>query len=134
MYQPYQTAYNMPFQSYPSPNPYQAQTTLLAQPAALTGHTIGSHEEITASDVPMNGAPAYFPTQDGSAIYAKQWNPNGSITTLRYVPEISETKGEEQTPTLFDIMNQLDTIQDLLKAERKPAARRTKKEAEDDAS
>ena len=129
MYQPF--SYANPF--------YQQQQPQLPNYAAqlpqqgIMGRTIGSHEEIAANDVPMNGTPAYFPTQDGSVIFAKQWNQDGSITTLRYVPEATAQETQQQ-PTLFDIVNQLNDIQDLLTA--KPATKRTttKKAATDDTS
>lgn len=135
MYQPYQYQnpyYQSNFQSYqnqvvPQIPQYSAQ---LAQPS-LTGRTIGSHEEISAADVPQTGTPAYFPTQDGTVIFAKKWNPDGSITTLRYVPA-TDVQNEVQQPTLFDIVNQLNDIQDLLTA--KPATKRTTKKVSDDDS
>lgn len=123
MYQPYQ------FQGYQP----QYQPSLPSMPNnGLIGHVVGSHEEIKPQDVPMNGNAAYFPAQDGSVIYAKAWNQNGSISTVRYVPE---NVGEQvQQPTLIDVMNQLSDIQDILKAQpAKPAAKRTtKKETENE--
>lgn len=136
---PYQNPYQMPFaapfqQQYTPSMPTMPQMTV--QQPGIAGHMIGSHEEIKPNDVPMNGTAAYFPTQDGSAIYAKAWNPDGSITTLRYLPEIQQPTDDVQAPTLFDIMDQLSDIQDLLKATRKPATtkRTAKKEETDDAS
>lgn len=136
MYQPfnytnpyYQNSYQSSFQAPITP---QMPQTSAIQAAGLMGRTIGSHEEISAADVPQTGTPAYFPTQDGSIIYAKKWNPDGSITTLRYVPAVDAPKEPDQ-PTLFDIANQLSNIEDLLTA--KPATKRTtKKAATDEAS
>lgn len=138
-YTPYQMPFAAPFQQqqYAPSMPTQVQPMPVQQPG-IAGHMVGSHEEIKPNDVPMNGTAAYFPAQDGSVIYAKAWNPDGSITTVRYTPAV-EPKGDEteSTPTLFDIMDQLSDIQDLLKAQRKPATTKratAKKEASDDAS
>lgn len=118
MYTPYQfQPFNQPF----APSlPSMQQPVQVAPTSGLTGHLIGSHEEIQPSDVPMNGQAAYFPAQDGSVIFAKQWNPNGTITTVRYVPEMRESEGVEEI-TLQDIVDQLSDIRDMLK---KPATTR----------
>lgn len=93
---------------------------------------VASQTDIRPDDVPMNGNAAYFPSQDGSVIYAKAWNQNGTISTVEYVPK----QGQEvqQSPTLFDIANQLSNIEDLLSAipTSKPAPKRTTKKAADD--
>lgn len=48
-------------------------------------------DEIPVSEVPQNGTPAYFPMQDGSSILAKSWQPDGTIATVRYIPEVTES-------------------------------------------
>ena len=100
--------------------------------STLTGHLVASHDEIKPNDIPMNGQAAYFPSQDGKVIYAKAWNTDGSIATVRYVAESAEETPAQ--PTLFDIANQLQNIEDLLNAKPKPTAKRTttKKAAEDE--
>lgn len=120
-YQPFQQPYQP---AMPQPMPIQPTS-------GISGHLVGSHEEIQPNDVPMNGQAAYFPAQDGSVIYAKQWNPNGSITTVRYVPAVDEQEDSTPTITLQDIVDQLDDIRDLLK---KPARKTTTKKVTDDAS
>lgn len=51
------------------------------------GKMINSPDEIVANDVPMDGSIALFMMRDLSTIYAKAWNSNGTIDTVRYVPE-----------------------------------------------
>ena len=136
---PYQTPFAAPFQQQPYVPSMPTMPQMPVQQPGIAGHMVGSHEEIKPNDVPMNGSPAYFPAQDGSVIYAKAWNPDGSITTIRYLPAVDNpVRDEEQTgPTLLDIMDQLSDIEDLLKAQRKPATTKratAKKEATDDAS
>lgn len=130
MFPSYQPSYQASF------NPYIPQMPTIPQAApqsGLTGHLVASQEDIKPQDVPMNGQAAYFPSQDGSVIYAKAWNPDGSIATVRYIPDVQPDNSTPQ-PTLFDIANQLSTIEDLLTAKPKPATRKTaaKKEAEDE--
>lgn len=123
-YQPFQQPYQPAIPSMPQSMPIQTTS-------GISGHLVGSHEEIQPNDVPMNGTAAYFPTQDGSVIYAKQWNPNGSITTIRYVPALDEEDNQPAGITLQDIVDQLNDIQDMLK---KPARKTTTKKVSDDAS
>lgn len=98
--------------------------------SGLTGHLVASPDEIKPNDIPMNGQAAYFPSSDGKVIYAKAWNTDGSIATVRYVAESAEETPAQ--PTLFDIANQLQNIEDLLNQKPKPAAKRTTRKAADD--
>lgn len=130
-----------PYQYQPLQQPFTPTLPTMQQPvqvqpqSGITGHLIGSHEEIQPSDVPMNGSASYFPTQDGSVIYAKQWNPNGTITTVRYLPETGNTDDVQQ-PTLADIVDQLNDIQDMLKkpATKRTTAKKTTEKVSEDAS
>lgn len=128
--------YNYP--SYPSQfqgayQPYIPQVASvpasITQPS-LTGHLVASQDDIKPNDVPMNGQAAYFPSQDGKVIFAKAWNPDGSITTVRYIPESAEEV--QAQPTLFDIANQLSNIETLLTEKPKPSRRSTRKADEDE--
>lgn len=122
--QPYQQPYQMFYQPPSMP----------VQRPQLFGRVIGSADEaITANEVPMDSA-AYFPVQGGREIIAKAWNSDGGITTVRYTAAVEEPASGNDSPTLADIMSQLDDIQDMLKQAQKPAARKTtaKKEADGD--
>lgn len=96
-YNPYQTY--LPQSPWQGPQPYtQPQTAQLpvqqvqtqANPP-LVGHIVTANDQIPVSEVPQNGAPAYFPMQDGSSILAKSWQPDGTIATVRYIPEVTES-------------------------------------------
>lgn len=79
------TLNNQPFgnSSYPMPS-----TPNTNQPASLSGRIITQNENIIPQEVSMDGTPSFFPAQDGSAIYVKQWAPDGSrIMTTKFVPE-----------------------------------------------
>ena len=119
----FQNTYQPYVPQVPSVIPTATQST-------LTGHLVASPDEIKPNDIPMNGQAAYFPSQDGKVIYAKAWNTDGSIATVRYVAESAEETPAQ--PTLFDIANQLQNIEDLLNAKPKPAAKRSTRKAADD--
>lgn len=70
----------------------------------VPGKMIQSPNDIMPGDVPMNGTPCFFPMADGSAVFAKAWNADGTITTMRFVPEQPIAK----EPT------QLDRIEEML--------------------
>lgn len=67
------------------------------------GRTISSPDEITVQDVPSDGSLALFPMADGSCVYGKRWEPNGSISTYRYLPERTEAQKE---PDRIDQLNE----------------------------
>lgn len=88
-YNPYQTY--LPQSPWQGPQPYmQPQTAQLPvqqvqtqASQSLVGHIVTANDQIPVSEVPQNGAPAYFPMQDGSSILAKSWQPDGTIATER---------------------------------------------------
>lgn len=126
-YPQYPSQIQSTYQPYIPQVPSVAPT--VSQPS-LTGHLVASPDEIKPNDIPMNGQAAYFPSSDGKVIYAKAWNTDGSIATVRYVAESAEETPAQ--PTLFDIANQLSNIEDLLSQKPKPAAKRSTRKAADD--
>lgn len=72
--------------------------------SSVFGRMIQAPTDIMPGDIPMNGTPCFFPMQDGSAIYMKAWNADGTINTMRFLPENPATK----EPT------QLDRIENML--------------------
>ena len=63
-----------------------AQPTTYAIPR-IHGRPVSSVGEIGVGDVPTDGSAGWVPAHDGSCVWSKRWNANGSISTLRYVPE-----------------------------------------------
>lgn len=108
---PYQTYQQAPAMTYsPGFNAYQynpmqnvqqrlpqeqMQPQQVQQPApmsSMVGKMVGRIEDIAPQDVPMTGAPAFFPKQDLSEIYVKAWNSNGTLDTVVFKP-VSMTDG-----------------------------------------
>lgn len=94
-----------------------------SMPSMLPGRQISSIEEIMPNDVPMDGSVSFFPVRDGSCVYAKYWNRQGTIDTIKFVPEmnvvanIEETSGEENP--FQEILRRLDKIEKSLVSGRK---------------
>lgn len=70
------------------PQPMQSQTQ------TVYGRVVESESEIKPNEVPMDGSIALFPKPDFSMIIAKQWSQNGTISTLKFVPEINSESSE----------------------------------------
>lgn len=102
----YQPQYN-PYQQQPMQQPVQQSQQQQAQ--SLVGRMTNANENIPVSDVPTNGTPAYFPMQDGSAILVKSWQPDGTIRTIKYVPD--QQPVEPQASVQEDILTKLNTME-----------------------
>ena len=97
---------NLGYQQVPYGYPQQAQTPT---PSYLFGKVVNDPNQITPNEVPMNGSPGFFPTPDYSAIYLKAWNSNGSINTIKFVPEVQNAESKEDP--LKEVLERLDRIE-----------------------
>ena len=89
----------------------------------LSGRIVNSDSEITPNEVVMDGSISLFPQSDYSCIFAKQWGPDGTIQTVRYIPEVVEPETVAEATSginLSNIMDRLDEIETLLKKQNKP--------------
>lgn len=122
-------------QYYPTAYPTYMPTSTFqpnVQPSLINGRSVNNLEEITAQEVPMNGSLAVFPKKDGSIIYVKSTNGNGTIDTKKYVPapegfiETTIPDNSIETPppaisnqdlmtAMTNIQTQIDNINTLLK-------------------
>lgn len=76
----------------------------------LVGHIVTANDQIPVSEVPQNGTPAYFPMQDGSSILAKSWQPDGTIATVRYIPEVQQSQPQEPSQQ-DEILRRLESLE-----------------------
>lgn len=77
------------FQSYnytPIQQPQQNRINV------LLGKGVNSENDISPSDVPMNGDLAFFPNVNGKEIYVKKWTSDGRIETQIYKLENAENQ------------------------------------------
>ena len=72
--------------------------------AGINGRMVAAVEQIAANDVPMDGSVAFFPKQDLTEIYAKQWGADGSIKTVVYKP-YTESKNSQGINNTENIEN-----------------------------
>lgn len=95
------------------PNNYQYQQRPYYQANVNTvlGRVINNEAEIQASDVAMNGTISWFPMADGSCVVGRRMNPNGTITSVRYIPEAMPEQPKDQQTIL---MEKVDKILDVL--------------------
>lgn len=76
----------------------------------LPGRKISSIEEVSPNEIPMDGQPIIFPCHDWNTIYAKAWNQDGTMETVKYVPETSN----QYDYILNSILERLDRIESML--------------------
>lgn len=79
--------------------------------AGINGRMVAAVEQIAANDVPMDGSVAFFPKQDLTEIYAKQWGADGSIKTVVYKP-YTEPKDNQTVNSMIDVENAKFTLSD----------------------
>lgn len=144
---------------YQTPNPYmdrynqlqQFQQSLqqpiqqpMQQPIQIfqpMGKIVESVDMVKATDIPMDGNVYYFPTADGTAVYAKQWLPNGTTRILPFKPVLEDNPNNlpsEEKERLFGAFNDvlmgikedIKTLNEKVDKIEKPT--RAKKEVSED--
>ena len=113
-YNPYQYNPVQRFQEQQLPQqPVQQvpQQQNLQTQAGINGRMVAAVEQIAANDVPMDGSVAFFPKQDLTEIYAKQWGADGSIKTVVYKP-YTEPKDNQTVNSMIDVENAKFTLSD----------------------
>lgn len=118
---------NYPYNAMPwQQQPYQPAYGQVSQPvvqSSISGKFVSSVSEIKPNDVPMDGSMGIFPQQDGSCIYARAWGNDGTISTVRYVPE---TQPEPVDTFRDDVLSRLEKIEAAVtkSSTRRPAAKK----------
>ena len=105
-----------PTYTYPQFQPTQTYTSPSNHPVnrSIFGRIVTSENDITPNEVPMDGTVSLFPLVDYSKIFAKQWNPDGTIKTTVFVMEVPQ-EGSSQTPTFEEeVFRRLDSIEKKL--------------------
>lgn len=116
--------YNQPPQTWMPQQQTQPQQRVSQGP-----RVVGSESEITPQEVPMDGTTAYFPLADGSAVIGKAWAPDGTIKTVRFVPQQEPTKHE--TPSFEQVvLDRLASIEDMLSKPQRTTRRKVSDDAE----
>lgn len=104
-----------------TPNPYQNQQLNRFQ--SIPGRLVNNLDEITPQEVPMDGSVSLFPQNDYSAIYAKTWTKDGTIATVKFIPEQPTTGVPQKSPIeerLDRIDQRFDRLEKMLSNRNKP--------------
>lgn len=89
----------------------------------IPGRLVNNLDEITPQEVPMDGSVSLFPQNDYSAIYAKTWTKDGTIATVKYVPEQPQAATPQKSPIeerLDKIDQRFDRLEKMLSDRHKP--------------
>lgn len=103
----------------------QQQPKPVNQMKSLSGRIVSNDAEITPNEVVMDGSVSFFPQADYSCIFAKQWGQDGTIQTVRYIPDVPnvEEASDSEKETIADsfsaIFERLDNIEGLIKKNNK---------------
>lgn len=122
------------------PQYQQQQMPQMQQSGAINGRVVDSIDSVMANEVPMTGEVALFPTRDMQSIYAKQWQSDGTIKTVRYAlindMENMSSDNKEQAQSLSDsltegIMERLNSIEQKIDSIGKKTTIKSKKESDE---
>ena len=83
-----------------------------AIPPTIPGRLVANADELTPQEVPMDGSVSLFPQNDYSCIYAKTWTKEGTIATMKFVPEQPQNAESQKSP----LEMRLDSIDQRLEA------------------
>lgn len=121
--QPMQPSVTPPPQYQPIQNqrPQMPQTELSPQsrPVTLGGRIINDPAEIMPSEIPMDGTPTLFLSQDYSKIYVKAWSADGTIKTFVYSPieqsSVESPKtGDTENSMYAMFMDRFDKLEQMI--------------------
>lgn len=90
---------------------------------SIPGRIVNNLDDITPQEVPMDGSVSLFPQNDYSAIYAKTWTKDGTIATVKYVPEQPQAATPQKSPIeerLDKIDQRFDRLEKMLSDRHKP--------------
>lgn len=93
----------------------QQQTPPQSSLPTVRGRLVSHEEEITPSEVAMDGQVSLFPLTDYSCIIAKFWDSNGQMQAVKFVPIVEQTVEQEVENKSDVILGRLDEIESLIK-------------------
>ena len=106
-----QQQWNNP-QPNPTPPPQFYNAPLMPQTQTVPCRLVNNPADITPNEIPMDGRVSLFLASDNSYVIAKQWNQNGLINTLRYVPEPQQAPEEDEAvPFKQEVLDRLSRIE-----------------------
>lgn len=94
------------------PNTFRQQT--MPQPQtqqSIRGRFVENPQSITPQDVPMDGSIGVYPVKDCSAIYLKAWQQDGTIKTVKYIPEETVPEIKRKVTSLEDLEERVKKLE-----------------------
>lgn len=122
----------------------QQQQLQASQNMATLGKVVESMDVLKTIEIPMDGNMYYFPKADGTAIFGKRWESNGTTSILTFKPSLDDKATEntleeeklnvEQFNKVVEgILNEIQTINFKIDKISKPSTTtRSKKEVNED--
>lgn len=98
---------------WPSSQPQNPQPRR-PQVQALPGKYINSLQDIVPQDVPTDGSIGIFPQSDYAAIYLKKWDGNGTISTVKYIPDLPPQGPTPEQQFQNDLQTRLAKIEESI--------------------
>lgn len=86
------------------------------EPTMLPGRFVNSDNDVYPNSIPNDGSIAVFPLNDFSAVYLKKWEPNGTITSVRYIPDVQPTQQTQEQAFQSEVQQRLGRLEDMLGA------------------
>lgn len=104
---PYQDRLAQLQNQYNQTIPYSQPMVQQQQPDVLSGQMVGSLDEVKGKDVDLSGNPTWYPKVDGTEVYRKQLQPDGTSKILTY--RLSQDGMQEQPKQMIDadVLNNL---------------------------
>ena len=98
---PYQDRLTQLQNQYNQTMPYnQPMVQQTQQMAVLNGQMVGSLDEVKGKDVDLSGNPTWYPKVDGTEVYRKQLQPDGTSKIHTYI--LSQDGVQEQPKQMVD--------------------------------
>lgn len=89
----------------------QAMPQPQMQQQSIRGRFVENPQSITPQDVPMDGSIGVYPTKDCSAIYLKAWQQDGTIKTVKYIPEETVPEIKRKVTSLEDLEERVKKLE-----------------------
>lgn len=104
-------SFNQPMYMQNTSIPRMPQT--ITNTVGLMGKVIDSAESVKVTDIPLDGSTSYFPLADGSAIYTKKLQLDGTSKIVVYKPVVEEEKETIKYVTFDDLKDIQEKISNL---------------------
>ena len=104
---PYQDRLAQLQNQYNQSTPYNQPMIQQQQSYVLNGQMVGSLDEVKAKDVDLSGAASWYPKADGTEVYRKQLQPDGTSKIITYTLSLEGLQDQPKQMIDVDMLNDL---------------------------